>query len=58
MSYLELPKLPIPKADGACSHPPGTRLPPVTLKATDGSEVEVSRLPERTVLYRYTATLT
>nr|WP_246581222.1 peroxiredoxin [Deinococcus aestuarii] len=45
-----------PVDDGACDHLPGRRLPPVSLTATDGSVVDVSALPGRTVLYAYPRT--
>jgi len=53
----DLPEnLPVPQDDGACDHLPGLRLPPVLLPATDGTQVEMSALTGRTVLYLYPMT--
>ncbi len=48
--------IPAPKDDGRAKHLPGTRLPDVTLQATDGSRVNLSKLKGRTVLYIYPRT--
>lgn len=48
--------LPIPRDDGAASHLPGRKLPALALAATDGSHVDLSRLPGRTVIYIYPRT--
>ncbi|HXW25811.1 MAG TPA: peroxiredoxin [Xanthobacteraceae bacterium] len=54
---LELPEdLPVPADDGAARHLTGLALPDVTLTATDGSAVNLSRLPGRTVVYIYPRT--
>lgn len=45
--------LPVPTDDGAADHLPGTLLPALALVATDGSEVDLAGLPDRTVLYAY-----
>jgi peroxiredoxin len=53
----ELPEsLPVPTDDGACDHLPGMRLPPVTLPSTAGERVDLSGLPDRTVVYCYPRT--
>ena len=48
--------LPVPQDDGRAKHLPGARLPDVTLPATDGSRVNLSKLKGRTVLYIYPRT--
>ena len=48
--------LPVPEDDGACDHLEGTTLPSVPLAATDGSCVDLSSLPGRTVVYVYPRT--
>jgi peroxiredoxin len=54
---LELPEdLPMPLDDGAADHLAGMALPDVTLAATDGARVNLSRLPGRTVVYIYPRT--
>jgi peroxiredoxin len=54
---LELPDdLPVPVDDGAARHLAGLALPDVALAATDGSAVNLSRLPGRTVVYIYPRT--
>jgi peroxiredoxin len=54
---LELPDdLPVPVDDGAARHLTGMALPDVTLIATDGSRVNLSRLTGRTVVYIYPRT--
>lgn len=49
-------KLPAPQDDGAASHLPGLVIPPLTLSATDGTQIDLSALPGRTVLYIYPMT--
>jgi peroxiredoxin len=49
-------KLPVPQDDGACRHLPGLELPGHLLAATDGSLVNLSALPGRTVLFVYPLT--
>ena len=52
-----LPKdIPVPLDDGGARHLQGARLPSVPLAATDGSQVDLSRLAGRTVLYVYPRT--
>jgi peroxiredoxin len=48
--------LPAPSDDGAARHLAGMKLPPVTLAATDGSRVDLSKLPGRVVIYVYPRT--
>jgi peroxiredoxin len=56
-NLLELPKdLPVPQDDGAAKHLAGMRLPALSLAATDGKKVELSRLKGRTVVYAYPRT--
>jgi len=56
-NLLELPAdLPVPVDDGACDHLPGLRLPSLALPATDGSVVDLSTLPGRTIVYVYPRT--
>jgi peroxiredoxin len=56
-NYQELPKdLPVPRDDGAAKHLAGMRLPSLALAATDGVEVDLSRLKGRTVIYAYPRT--
>ena len=44
-SYLDMPdNLPIPQDDGAADHLVGTKIASVMLKATDGSQVDLSKL--------------
>ena len=54
---LVLPdNLPVPQDDGAARHLAGRRLPKLALQATDGSTVDLSGLPGRTVVYVYPRT--
>jgi peroxiredoxin len=52
------PGLPVPVDDGAAKHLPGSRVPPIPLPATNGTELalaEEGRL-ERRVVYAYPRT--
>ena len=49
-------ELPAPQDDGAARNLPGTRLPSLVLAATDGSNVDLSKLSGRTVVYVYPRT--
>jgi peroxiredoxin len=49
-------ELPAPKDDGAARHLPGARLPSLALATTDGSQVDLSKLSGRTVVYIYPRT--
>lgn len=54
---FDLPaNLPVPQDDGAARHLAGMRLPDLALAATDGSQVNLSRLKGRTVVYLYPRT--
>ena len=48
--------LPVPQDDGAARHLTGRRMPDIELPATDGSSINLSKLPGRTVLYIYPRT--
>jgi peroxiredoxin len=48
--------IPAPQDDGGARHLTGLRLPSVALDATDGSEVDLAKLPGRTVVYIYPRT--
>ena len=48
--------LPAPEDDGATAHLTGTRLPVLSLRATDGTAVELAKLTGRTVVYVYPMT--
>jgi peroxiredoxin len=55
--FQNLPEgLPVPQDDGAARHLPGMRVPPLALAATDGTRIDLSRLPSRTVVYAYPMT--
>ena len=49
-------ELPAPQDDGAARHLAGMRLPSLVLPATDGSNVDLSKLSGRTVVYVYPRT--
>ena len=48
--------LPVPEDDGAADHLTGMSMPDIDLPATDGSSVNLARLPGRHVLYIYPMT--
>ena len=48
--------IPAPTDDGAATHLKGHRVPSLALAATDGSTVDLSALPGRTVIYAYPRT--
>ena len=50
------PDIPVPQDDGAARHLAGMKLPDIALPATSGSDVNLARLPGRTVLYIYPRT--
>jgi len=50
------PDLPVPVDDGAALHLTGMRMPAITLAATGGSPVDLSKLEGRTVVYAYPRT--
>jgi peroxiredoxin len=56
-NLLDLPAdLPVPVDDGACDHLPGRRLPSLALPATDGTAIDLSTLPGRSIVYVYPRT--
>ena len=50
------PDLPAPVDDGAAAHLEGTRVPSVTLAATDGSVVDLATIPGTVVVFAYPRT--
>ncbi len=50
------PGIPVPQDDGAARHLAGMTLPDLALPATDGTQVNVSKLKGRTVVYIYPRT--
>lgn len=48
--------LPVPEDDGAADHLPGAAVPSIALAATDGGTVDLSALPDTTVVYIYPRT--
>jgi peroxiredoxin len=48
--------IPAPQDDGAAEHLTGLKLPSIALAATDGSQVDLSKLAGRTVVYIYPRT--
>src|SRR5215813_690013 len=48
--------IPVPQDDGAARHLAGLKLPSVSLTATDGTQVDLSKLKGRTVVYIYPRT--
>ncbi len=48
--------IPAPVDDGATAHLTGRKLPDLALAATDGAQVNLAKLPGRTVLYIYPRT--
>jgi peroxiredoxin len=48
--------IPAPTDDGGARHLTGIRLPSIALKATDGSDVDLSKLRGRVVVYTYPRT--
>ncbi|MFN3658822.1 MAG: peroxiredoxin [Pseudolabrys sp.] len=50
------PDIPVPQDDGAARHLAGMKLPDVALPATDGTQVNLSKLSGRTVVYIYPRT--
>jgi peroxiredoxin len=59
MSFIDTPDwstIPAPEDDGATRHLVGAKLASVSLPATDGSMVDLSAIPGRTVVYAYPRT--
>jgi len=50
------PNIPVPQDDGAAKHLPASKLPDLTLPASDGNQVNLSKLKGRTVVYIYPRT--
>jgi peroxiredoxin len=48
--------IPVPQDDGGAHHLTGLKLPAVALTATDGAQVDLSKLSGRTVVYIYPRT--
>ena len=48
--------IPIPQDDGGADHLTGMRLPDLALPATDGADVNLSKLTDRSVVYIYPRT--
>lgn len=48
--------IPAPDDDGAAQHLPGVALPALSLPATDGTSIDLSALPGRTIVYAYPRT--
>ena len=48
--------IPVPQDDGAARHLAGMRMPDLALPATDGTDVNLARLPGRSVVYIYPRT--
>jgi peroxiredoxin len=48
--------IPAPQNDGAAAHLTGMRMPDIALPATDGAQVNLSALKDRTVVYVYPRT--
>jgi peroxiredoxin len=56
-NVYELPKgLPVPEDDGACAHLTGMQVPSIALASTRGEDVNLSRLPGRSIVYCYPRT--
>lgn len=49
-------QLPAPQDDGAARHLPGMKVPSIALAATDGTQVDLSSLAGRTVVFAYPRT--
>ena len=49
-------EMPVPLDDGAAAHLTGAKLPALALNATDGSQINLSTLKGRTVVYVYPRT--
>ncbi len=50
------PNIPVPQDDGAAKHLPTSKMPDIALPATDGLQVNLSKLKGRTVVYVYPRT--
>ncbi len=56
LNDVDWSKIPAPSDDGGAAHLTGVKLPSLSLGATDGSQVDLSGLPGRSVVYIYPRT--
>jgi len=56
LENVDWSNIPPPPDDGAASHLSGAKIPPIRLPASDGTNVELSQLAGRTVVYVYPRT--
>jgi peroxiredoxin len=56
LTVVDWSKIPTPSDDGGASHLIGLRLPTISLLATSGEKIDLSRLKGRTVVYAYPMT--
>lgn len=56
LTEVDWSTIPEPRDDGGAAHLAGTALPSVALAATDGSQIDLSTLAGRTVVYAYPMT--
>lgn len=56
LNEVDWSELPAPEDDGGADHLLGSTLPSLSLEATDGTRVDLSSLPGRTVVYIYPMT--
>lgn len=56
LTEVDWSTIPTPEDDGAADHLSGAMLPSLTLPATDGAAVDLSRLAGRSVVYAYPMT--
>ena len=56
LTEVDWSTIPTPEDDGAADHLSGATLPSLTLPATDGAAVDLSRLAGRSVVYAYPMT--
>jgi peroxiredoxin len=56
-TLMSLPvSLPIPEDDGAANHLPGMALPALSLASTDGTQINLSQIAGRIIVYAYPMT--
>lgn len=56
LTEVDWSQIPAPDDDGGAAHLTGTRMPNLTLPASNGSDVSLAALPARTVIYIYPMT--
>lgn len=56
LTQVDWSQIPAPSDDGLADHLPGMPLPSVRLSTTDGREIDLSKLPGRSVIYVYPMT--